>query len=228
MLWSWERRSVGQATLFVVLCVALSWRWRDRPLRASGALTAAVCIKLLVWPVVVWFLLTRRYRVGIYSALASSVLIAGSWAVIGFDGFVGYPNLLQSTADVLGEKGLLLYALLIKYVSHSVATIGTLLAAWLFMTGAWVCRDDDRLSLTLTLLAALFATPIFWLHYFGLLIVPIALYGGLLWSVVPVLWVIALAPVGPPRPVWMIVLFIAVTCAVAVRAVASALPLRPA
>jgi hypothetical protein len=37
-------------------------------------------------------------------------------------------------------------------------------------------RKDDRLSFSLAVLAAIALTPIVWLHYFSLLVVPVAIY----------------------------------------------------
>lgn len=210
----------GQATLVVILCTALVWRWRDSPNRAALALTAALCIKLFVWPVLFWLLLTRRYRAGIYSASASLLLIVGSWAVIGFDGFVDYPTLLASASHELGGMGVLAYAFAVKHTGDTVAITATLFVAAVLMLGVFVCRRDDRSSFTLTVLATLYATPILWLHYFGLLIIPVVLYGGWMWSAIPLLWLIRLADSGHSRPAWMIACFAALTAVFAVRAVA--------
>jgi len=212
----------GNATLLVIFGVALVWRWRDQPGRAAAALAAAICIKLFVWPLVVWLALTGRYRAAVYSSAAATILICASWAVIGFDGLFDYPTLLDSAAEELGRMGFLAYALAAKGAGHTVAVTATLAVAGALLVGVFRCRRDDRTSFTLALLAALYATPIVWVHYFGLLIIPAVFYGGWLWAAIPLLWIFRLANVGHPRPAWLIAVFVAITGAFALQALARA------
>jgi MFS family permease len=212
----------GNATLFVILAVALTWRWRDRPAWAAAALTAGLVLKLFVWPVWLWLVFTRRYRAAIYTAVASAVLTLASWAIIGFRGMLEYPALLNATSDELGANGLLAYALTVKVSGPSVAFAASLAVALVFLAAAFVQRDDDRAGIALVVLASLYATPIVWLHYLGLLIIPAALYGGWVWAAIPLLWLSVLAPAGSPRPGWLIACFIAITGAVAARALVDA------
>jgi hypothetical protein len=208
----------GNATMLVVMTVALAWRWRDRPSRAAAALAAGLVLKLFVWPVLLWLLFTRRFRAAAYGAALTVVLTLGSWAVIGFDGFLEYPKLLRNTSEALGDNGLLAYALTTKTASHEVA-LGTGLAVALgLLAAAFARRDDDRASMTLVIVASLYATPILWLHYFGLLVVPAALYGGWAWAAIALLWVGVLAEAGNPRPAWLILCFVVITGALAARA----------
>ena len=208
----------GNATLLVILGVALVWRWRDQPSRAAAALVAAICIKLFVWPIAIWLALTGRYRAAIYSCTASAILICASWTLIGFDGLLDYPTLLDSAAEELGKMGFLAYALAIKSTGHIVAVTVTLAVAGVLLFGVFRYRHDDRASFTLALLAALYATPIVWVHYFGLLIVPSVLYGGWLWAAIPLLWIFRLVDVGHPRPAWLIAAYVAITAVFALQA----------
>ena len=211
--------AAGNATLFVVLAVALTWRWRDRAPLAGAALAAGLVLKLFVWPVWIWLVLTRRYRAAAYSAGLTAVLVLGSWAVIGFDGMADYPTLLRNTSEALGDNGLLLYALVTKVAGQAAAASAGLAVAAVLLVAAGAQRTNDRASMTLAVLAALYATPILWLHYFGLLVVPAALYGGLAWSAIPLLWLGTLAIAGNPRPPWLILCFVAITASVAVMAI---------
>lgn len=210
--------AAGNATLLVILAVALTWRWRDRPALAATALTVGLVLKLFVWPVGLWLLFTRRYRAAIFTLAASVFLALASWAVIGFQGMREYPALLDATSDELGANGLLAYAITVKVASPSVAFAASLAVAAALLFAAFMRRDDDPAGITLALLAALYATPILWLHYLGLLIIPAALYGGWVWAAIPLLWLSVLAPVGVPRPAWLIACFITITGAVAARA----------
>jgi glycosyl transferase family 87 len=208
----------GNATLFVILAVALTWRWRDRPAWAAAALTAGIVLKLFVWPVWLWLLFTRRYRAAIYTSGATACLILASWAIIGFRGLADYPALLSNASEYLGERGLLAYALTEKVSGPTAARSAALAVATILLAGAFLRRNDDRAAITLALLAALYATPIVWLHYFGLLVIPAALYGSWVWAAIPLLALSRLTIAGAPKPSWMIVCFIAITGVVAARA----------
>jgi hypothetical protein len=218
----------GNVTLVVILAVALTWRWRDRPAWAAAALTAGIVLKLFVWPVWLWLLFTRRYSAAIYTAGATACLILASWAVIGFRGLADYPALLSNASEYLGERGLLAYALTEKVSGPTAARAAAVAVAAILLAGAFQRRNDDRAAMTLVLLAALYATPIVWLHYFGLLVIPAALYGGWVWAAIPLLALSRLTIAGAPKPTWMIVCFIAITGMVAARALADkSFGLRP-
>ena len=60
----------GNLTIVLVLPLALAWRYRDRARLAGLALGAAVAAKLFVWPLVVWLLLTRRFRAAAWAVAA--------------------------------------------------------------------------------------------------------------------------------------------------------------
>ena len=50
---------------------------------AGLALGAAIAAKLFVWPLVVWLLLTRRYRAAGVGGRSAVVLVVGAWALSG-------------------------------------------------------------------------------------------------------------------------------------------------
>ena len=65
----------GNITILLVLLVALAWRYRDRARIAGLALGAAIAAKLFVWPLVVWLLLTRRYRAAAWASGRRVILV---------------------------------------------------------------------------------------------------------------------------------------------------------
>ena len=54
--------------VLLLLPLALAWRYRDRRWIAGIAVGAAVAAKLFVWPLVVWLLLTRRFRAAAWAS----------------------------------------------------------------------------------------------------------------------------------------------------------------
>jgi hypothetical protein len=168
---------LGALTPLLALGLALAWRWRARP--ASAIPLAFVTVaKLFLWPVGVWLLATGRVRIALRTALYGAGASALAWAVIGFAGLADYPRLLQvlassEQADGYSPVSALLALGLGGTAARVAATaIGLVLLACCAIVGR---RGDERRSLTLALAAALVLSPIVWLHYFVLLLVPIAL-----------------------------------------------------
>jgi len=118
-----------------------------------------------------------------------------SWAAIGFDGLGGYPGLLRHLSDDEATSSYSVVALGVR--AHlplaAARVIAVLVALALLAAAAWVARDEQRdardrdvATLTLCLAAAFAASPIVWVHYFLLLLVPLALVRprlSLLWFV---------------------------------------------
>jgi alpha-1,2-mannosyltransferase len=167
----------------LLLLVALLWRFRDRRWICGGAAGGAFVLKLFLWPLLVWLLVTRRVRAATVAVAFAAGLAVLSWAVIAFRGIDDYPHLLRRLVDVEAENSYSLFAVL-----RMLGTPETLSRAVVLVAGAGLLglarravqtgrsqHEGDRLSLTLVLAAALVLTPILWLHYLVLLVVPIAL-----------------------------------------------------
>jgi ABC-type multidrug transport system permease subunit len=107
------------------------------------------------------------------------VLTLGSWAVVGFDGIGDYPELLRRLSDIEAQNSYSAYAMLDAIgLPSALARIAAIVAAVALLAFAWqVARgaEGDRRAFTLALAAGLVLTPILWLHYLVLLVVPIAL-----------------------------------------------------
>jgi len=185
-----EYGAVGPA---LALLVALGWRYRDRVWPVAASVGAAIALKVFVWPLLVWLAATRRWAAAVGGAVVAVGLALGSWAAIGFDGIADYPDLLRRLSDVEAENSYSAYAILVTiglpsglaHVVVAAAAAAVLVLAWRAARGA----DGDRRALTLALAAGFVLTPILWLHYLVLLVVPIALARPRL----SVLWLVPLA-----------------------------------
>ena len=185
-----EYGAVGPA---LALLVALGWRYRDRVWPVAASVGAAIALKVFVWPLLVWLAATRRWAAAVGAAVAAVGLALGSWAAIGFDGIADYPDLLRRLSDVEAENSYSAYAIFVRiglpsglaHVVVAAAAAAVLVLAWRAARGA----DGDRRALTLALAAGFVLTPILWLHYLVLLVVPIALARPRL----SVLWLVPLA-----------------------------------
>ena len=165
----------------LVLLVALGWRYRERMAAASLTIGAAIVLKVFLWPLVVWLAATRRWRSSAGAVGVAALLALGSWCVIAFRGLTEYPELVRRLSDIEAENSYSAYAIFVTLGLPALAAralVGLLTIALLVL--AWrIARNDeasgDRRSLTLAIAAGLVATPILWLHYLVLLVVPIAL-----------------------------------------------------
>jgi hypothetical protein len=184
--------ALGAFTPFLLLGAAATWHYRDRPTATGviGALTATA--KLLLWPLGLWLLVTRRLRATAIFLLATFALVVGGWAAIGFAGFRAYPNLLRLLSQLEAHKSFSLVALL-RVTGSTATAISAALAAGLVCAVVLAARseDGDRRAFAVAVLGTLVATPVVWMHYYALLLVPIGLYRprfSLIWLAPMALW----------------------------------------
>jgi alpha-1,2-mannosyltransferase len=168
---------LGAITPLLALGLALVWRWRAR-VRAAVPLAAIVIAKLFLWPMTVWLVATGRVRVVWRAVVLAAVACVLGWAVIGFVGLVDYPALVRMLADAEQTRGYSVVAgglalgLGASAARAAAAAVGAVLLVFCWREGR---RGFDERSFALALAATLALTPIVWLHYFVLLLVPLSL-----------------------------------------------------
>jgi hypothetical protein len=168
----------GQPDACLALLLALGWRYRDswRGALAVGALVAA---KLFAWPLLIWFFVTKRYRLGALSAISVAAVLALSWALIDFKGLAMYPRLLA--ADARAFENWMYSISAVGGIMHlgTSAHLATLLAALFGLLVALAvaasARGSDEGWFTAAIVLGLLASPILWAHYLVLLFVPLAI-----------------------------------------------------
>jgi alpha-1,2-mannosyltransferase len=174
----------GELGSFLVLLVALLWRFRDGAVAAGASAGGAVALKLFLWPLVPWLAFTRRWRATAYAVVAALGLAVGAWAVIAFRGFTDYPELLRRFDELESAASYsavaVLQALGLSSPASRVLTVavGAALLVLALRAARAPAADEgerDRRSLILVLAAALVLTPVLWQHSLVLLVVPIAL-----------------------------------------------------
>jgi alpha-1,2-mannosyltransferase len=168
---------LGALTPLLALGVALAWRWRERT-AAAIPVAFVIVAKLFLWPLGVWLLATGRMRVALRSALYGVAATALAWLAIGFAGLADYPRLLRVLSDAYQGRGYSPVAGGLALGLGSTAAHALAIGVGLVALGLCVVagrRGDDAGSLALALAASLLLTPIVWLHYFVLLLVPIAI-----------------------------------------------------
>lgn len=179
-----ENFEYGAIGPILALLVALGWRYRDRIGGVAMAIGAAIVLKVFLWPLAVWLAATRRWWAAATAAGMAAALALVSWAVIGFRGLADYPSLLRRLADLEAENSYSAFALLRTVdAPELVARVIVVAACATLLVLAWRSArapsseraECDRRSLTFALAAGFVLTPILWLHYLVLLVVPIGL-----------------------------------------------------
>ncbi len=215
---------MGTFTPLLLLGAALAWRYRDRRWIAACAVAALVVVKLFLAPLVLWLWLTGRRTAAVLSVAIAAATTVLAWAVIGFRGFTSYPHLLSAVSDLEQGKGFALTALTASAglgtgpgrLLAIAVTAALCLLAWRLRGGA----GGDRKVFSLMVVAGLALSPIVWLNYFMLLLLPLGLRRprlSPLWLVMLTPWVFANA--NSEAPLWKVVAFTACTALVAVVAV---------
>ena len=168
----------GNITLLLMLPLAAAWRWRAHAVKAGLAVAAAVAVKPVFVPLLVWLLLTRRRLAAAVAAAGAVALIVLPWAAIGFDGLREYPRLLDRLEATYGPGTDTLPAALSWLVSgHTARQVVCLAAALTLVAVAARLRrrpDGDLCVFAAMVGASVVAAPIVWPHYLALLLVPLA------------------------------------------------------
>jgi alpha-1,2-mannosyltransferase len=169
----------GAVSCLLALGVAATWRYRDSWKPAAVAVAAVILAKVFLWPLGLWLVATRRWAAAAAALVGGALVTLASWAVLGFAGLGDYPHLLRILAKAEQDQGYSPVALGLAVGLPSGAAralafgLGAVAVIGIFVLARR--RDGDRLSLTLAIAAALLLSPIVWLHYFVLLLVPLAL-----------------------------------------------------
>jgi hypothetical protein len=210
---AWQTANI---TLLLALGVALLWRHRERPYIAGAVLALLVSVKLFLWPLGLWLLATRRYRAGCIAVAMSVVVNVVSWLILGTHELSRYSALTRALTHAEERRAYTVTAFALHHgVSRPAAyAIGLTLAAAVGIACVHAGRRGaDSIALLLGVATCLLATPLVWVHYFALLIVPVAIARprlSPLWGLPFLMWVCP-----PTRPLsWQLIVAMAVLAAV--------------
>jgi hypothetical protein len=159
----------------------------------------AVSAKLLLWPVFVWAAATRRLRVVAFAIAIGTAVTVVAWAAIGFAGLAEYPDLLERLSELQSERSYSIVGMASTLgLADEIGSAVTVLVGGALLVGCVLLarRGDEERSFTCAVAATLALSPIVWLHYLVLLLVPLAILRprfSLIWLLPVVLWV-------SPRP----------------------------
>jgi len=180
LLWYPVAGCLGTGAISPLLAVllAIAWRWRHRAGIPAVAIAMACVAKLFLGPLVLWLIATRRWReTGLTVAVAAAMFLA-PFASLGTGVLHGYPKLLRALDSTFGPRSFSAFTLFHSLGASTAVTrllvvcLGVALASALFWLAS---RRRDADAFTIAIAAALILSPIVWMHYYVLLMVPIAI-----------------------------------------------------
>jgi alpha-1,2-mannosyltransferase len=193
VIWApaWNALEMANLTAVITLLAALVWRYRNATLPSAAALGGALASKLFLWPVLIWAVATRRAPTALLAIALGLAAALASWAVVGFAGLTSYPHQILE-ADYRSSYSLvgIASALGIDPLLGRAATF-VVGGALLIATAVLGRRGDEARAYTCAIVATLTLTPIVWLHYLTLLVVPVAIERprfSAVWLLPIVLW----------------------------------------
>jgi hypothetical protein len=197
---------LGQVGPILFCLFALGWRWLDRPavLGVVGALGAA--IKLQPGLVLLWALLTGRFKA---VAAGASVLVALAFVttvIAGPASWTDFLTLIRTVSDPIRTEhnftpGAIAFAAgASAEMATSIQLVSTIAVGALFL--ASIRWATDEASYMVAVIASQLVSPILWDHYALLLLLPVAylLASGRWWAIViPVVTAWPLVGTTPPE-----------------------------
>jgi hypothetical protein len=195
---------LGQVGPVLFALFAIGWRWLDRPavLGATGALGAA--IKIQPGLVLLWALLSGRWRAVVAGAVVLGALALVATALAGVGSWTDFVTLVRTVSApitavnnltpgaVAYQAGVPESSAAMLQVVATIAALGAMLAAI-----RWCTPEASYLAVVIV---SQLVSPILWDHYAMLLLLPVAylLAAGRWWAlVIPLATAWPLVGVGP-------------------------------
>jgi hypothetical protein len=221
----------GNPAILATAWLALLWRWKDDS-KGALAYAIAVCVKLMLLPLVFWMAATQRLSLALRSSSIAAFVLLGGWAAIGFDGLGSYPALLAHDArNYAGEGGLVNGFLHQVGAPYALATGVAVVCSAALLVLAHAMRAADHASFSFTVVACMVLSPLAAPYYFSFLVVVIGARWHRLawpWLLVPILWLpLGTIDIGVARSALCLALVAALLVAVArgANATTSAVPI---
>jgi glycosyl transferase family 87 len=178
-----ENILIGSISSLLALGLAVAWRYRDTRWAAPFVIAAVITAKVFLWPVLLWLLVTRRGLAAARALVIAVLAVAGSWAIIGFAGLGSYPRLLDvlSRLEQWKSYSAVAFGLVLGLSAGEARALALVACAVVLVAIVLSVRlrpgnpDADRQAFILAIAAAFLFSPIIWMHYLAILMVPIAL-----------------------------------------------------
>ncbi len=181
---------LGQVGPILFLAFAVGWRWMDDPIRLGASAAVGAAVKLQPGLVLVWALLTGRFRATIVGGAILVVLALVATGLAGLDSWSDFLVLLRTVTDPITTErnltpGAVAYQLGVPVATAAIVQLLNTVAVVAVFLGAirWAA---DEASYLVAVIASQLVSPILWDHYAMLLLLPVAylLSAGRWWALV--------------------------------------------
>lgn len=196
---------LGQVGPVLFLLFAIGWRWLDDPVRLGASAALGAAIKIQPGLILVWALLTRRFRAVVIGGVVLVVLALAATAMAGVGAWTDFWHLIRTVSDPITTPhnftpGAIAYQLgLSEQVASLIQLVSTVAVVMVFLAAIhWATPEASYLVAVMT---SQMVSPILWDHYAMLLLLPVAylLSAGRWWALaIPVLTAWPLVDVTPP------------------------------
>lgn len=168
---------LGQLSAFMALGYAVVWRSRDHRYVPGIVVAFLIVLKLLAWPLLFWFVFSRRWRAAASGLLAVPVLAIASWAVVGFHGIPDFVHGLAIDARASSAHTHSVVAVVMAAgAPQRFGTVAAIAVGLAFLI--WACRKaltrQDIPAFGAAIAAGIYMSPIVHPHYLLLILVVLA------------------------------------------------------
>jgi alpha-1,2-mannosyltransferase len=196
---------LGQVGPILFFTFAIGWRWIDDPIRLGASAAAGAAIKLQPGLLLVWALLTSRFRAVVVGAVALLVLGVAATLVAGPGAWSDFLVLIRTVADpITTEHNLTPGAIAYQFGAPGGVAAGLQLLNTIAVVAAFLAAirwAGDEASYLVAVIASQLISPILWDHYAMLLLLPVAylLSAGRWWALaIPLVTAWPLIGITPP------------------------------
>ena len=196
---------LGQVGPILFLAFAIGWRGIDDPVRLGVSSAVGAAIKLQPGLVLVWALLTRRFRAVAVGIVVLVVLAVAATLVTGPGAWVDFVTLLRAVSDPIAtERNVTPGAIAYQLGAPTTVAAGVQLLSTVGVVVAFLAAirwSTDEASYLVAVIASQLVSPILWDHYAMLLLLPVAYIAsaGRWWALaIPLVTAWPLLGVSPP------------------------------
>lgn len=167
---------LGNVSVLLLLPLAASWRWLDRP-AGSIAGAVAMAVRPMLGVLLIWQALRRQWHALAWTMGAGLVLILATLPFVGIDGYIDYLTTLRNLSGVSGVEFNYDLSSTVLGLGGSEAVASLALIAGYAVAIAAIAlslRRDRELGFIVTVTATLLLSPLMWDHYLSMLVLPAA------------------------------------------------------
>ncbi len=159
---------VSHLTAPICLLLAVAWHSRDRRYSPGVAIGLAAAVKFFVWPLGIWLAATGRHAA---TVLAAGIAAASLLLLLPYVSIDHYARSLLQLGRGFDQDSYTLFGFLVQGgVSETTGRVAMWAVGLVLLAAAWRYR-----SFALAVAAALTLSPIVWLDYFAVAMIPLAI-----------------------------------------------------